>query len=354
VEFVQPFSALSLRDLRRWQMPEREWVVEGLIPTGSLSLLSGREKAGKSLFLIDLVTSVATGEPFLERETRAGPAGLLFLEDHPGDVRDRIDKRIPARDDSPLYFLPADGSLEDLRFSLTDDDSLARLEETVTFYKLRLLAIDPLRETHNLAENDADQMAPVIRPLRQLAHHLNVAIVLAHHQNKAGESRGSTAIRASVDQELHWSVDEEAAELSGKLRVMGRCGPKQVIPARFGDGGRFEVGECAGVKPAELSVQGRIVAVLEASTGEMDAYALWEAVNADGQAARSLGSVQNAVTVLVREGKLRARGVGSVVEPRRYSLVDPWDVEADRRTGGKEQGVGKAAADGLRRERGAG
>jgi hypothetical protein len=317
---------LALTDLRNWRLPEREWVVEGLIPTGSLSLLSGREKAGKSLFLIDLVASVASGEPFLERVTRPGAVALLFLEDHPGDVRDRIDKRLPQPGEYPLYFLPADGSLEDVRFSLTDETSMERLAETVERYRLRLLAIDPLRETHDLAENDADQMAPIIRPLRQLAHQLNVAIVLAHHQNKAGESRGSTAIRASVDQELHWKIDEESPGLCGKLRVVGRCGPKQLLHARFGDGGRFEVGTEPPPERLDAGVPGRILTALAAG-GEMCSLEVIEAVNRDGQMSRSHSTIQNALTMLLKEQRVRVEGAGTRANPYRYRLPDPWEED---------------------------
>jgi hypothetical protein len=324
--FEEPFTVLSLQDLRNWQMPDREWVVESLIPTGSLSLLSGREKAGKSLFLIDLVASVAGGEPFLDRETSAGPAMLLFLEDHPGDVRDRMRKRAQDQSQLPVYFLPADGSLADVRFSLTDGTSLGRLAETVERYQLRLLAIDPLRETHDLAENDADQMAPIIRPLRQLAHQLNVAIVLAHHQNKSGESRGSTAIRASVDQELHWSIDEDSPDLSGKLRVMGRCGPKQIIHARFGDQGRFAVAQPEQTDQPDSTVHTRILCILGDSPSGMNVHSLLEALNADGHPPRSLASVQNTLTSLVRANQVHARGSGGRNSPRVYSLPDPWDL----------------------------
>jgi hypothetical protein len=320
---VEPFAALTWRDLRQWVMPEREWVVEGLLPTGSLSLLSGREKAGKSLLLIDLVASVASGERFLGRETAGAAAGLLFLEDHPGDVRDRVATRVRERDDLPLYFLPADGSLEDVRFQLTDEASVERVGATIEHYGLRLLAIDPLREAHDLAENDADQMAPVIRPLRQLAHQLNVAIVVAHHQNKQGESRGSTAIRASVDQELHWRVDEDASDLSGKLRVLGRCGPKQVLRAALENDGRFTVGP--GEDEPEQTLASRILATLGASPLELDALALAEVINADGGTRRSTASVQNALTHLTRDGKVIARGTGGRNRRREYSLPDPWE-----------------------------
>ena len=43
------FKILSLAELRRMELPEPTGLVEGLIPAGTLSLLVGRPKAGKSL-----------------------------------------------------------------------------------------------------------------------------------------------------------------------------------------------------------------------------------------------------------------------------------------------------------------
>lgn len=317
------YPALSVEDLNAWELPERSWAVEDLLPTGSLSLLTGREKAGKSLLLLDLVASVAAGEPFLGRAVCQGPAALLFLEDHPGDVRSRVTQRLGSRSVKglPLYFIPADGSVEEAAFHLTDPEEVERLANTIRAFGWRVVAIDPLRETHDLAENDADQMAPIIRPLRKLAHQLDVAIVLAHHQNKGGEARGSTAIRAAVDQEIHWKVDEEATGLSGVLRIMGRSGPKQRIGAELGEEGRFLASAGTG-RITEVTTHERIVTALGRHPEGLETPDVVAAVNGDGHAERAQGTIATALSRLVSQGTVVADGDGGRKGSRRYRLAD--------------------------------
>src|SRR4051794_3172192 len=96
---------LSLKELRELDLPRREWVVQDLLPRGSLTLLTAREKAGKSLLALDLCAAVATGDPFLGRAVRSGPTVLVPVEEHLRDVRQRTEVRLGDRDASPFYVL---------------------------------------------------------------------------------------------------------------------------------------------------------------------------------------------------------------------------------------------------------
>ena len=83
-------------------------------------------------------------------------------------------------------------------------ESFARLADMVNRLQPRLVVLDPLREFHHKRENEADDMAALLRPLRQLAHDSDTTIVLIHHRNKhatdpALATRGSSAITGGVD-----------------------------------------------------------------------------------------------------------------------------------------------------------
>ena len=71
------YRPLTLRELYSFEIPRREWVVDEILPRGSLTLLAAREKAGKSLLAVDLCCSVAAGEPFLDRAVTPGPTLLV-------------------------------------------------------------------------------------------------------------------------------------------------------------------------------------------------------------------------------------------------------------------------------------
>jgi hypothetical protein len=71
------YGPLTLPELAALDLPQVDWVVHELLPRGSLTLLAGREKSGKSLLATDLAASVAGGETFLDRAVQPGPVLLI-------------------------------------------------------------------------------------------------------------------------------------------------------------------------------------------------------------------------------------------------------------------------------------
>ena len=59
-------------ELDKLELPEMDWVVDGLIPQDGLTLLAGKQKSGKSFGLIQLAECVVRGLPFLNRATKKG------------------------------------------------------------------------------------------------------------------------------------------------------------------------------------------------------------------------------------------------------------------------------------------
>lgn len=89
-------------------------------------------------------------------------------------------------------------------------------------------------------------MAPLLRKLRGLAHCTGVTIIVNHHQNKSGGSRGSGAIPGAGD--TTWSFSRNDAKPAepglvspprGALVVEGRRIPKHEIVIQFGSDGRW-------------------------------------------------------------------------------------------------------------------
>jgi hypothetical protein len=74
------------------------------------------------------------------------------------------------------------------------------LRVQLTYMRTTLLILDSLRQfAPGVEENDSTAMAAYISGLQSIAEDLNCAIVLIHHLNKAGSSRGSEAIRDQAD-----------------------------------------------------------------------------------------------------------------------------------------------------------
>jgi AAA domain len=259
------FTPLSLADLFGLDLPEPAYAVDGILPLGSATLLDAREKSGKGLLTIDLCASVALGEPFVDRAVMEGPSIYCAAEEHLRDVRHRIGQRVGTERDAPFYVLPLNGSTPD-RLSLHDPVTLQSLYDMGKTYQPIVLIIDTLREVHEGKEDSSDDMAPLLRPLRQLAHDLNVALVVNHHQNRAGTFRGSTAIRAAFDQEWSFTRTDDdhapAGEMRGTLRIEGRYGPRQSIAILLGEGLRWRPATPT-VSVGESGLRERILATID-------------------------------------------------------------------------------------------
>lgn len=76
------FTAMVRDDLMKLEVLPIEYIVDGLVLSGSSTLFSAREKAGKGLLLIDLAICIATGTPFLSRSVTEGPAVYMALEEN--------------------------------------------------------------------------------------------------------------------------------------------------------------------------------------------------------------------------------------------------------------------------------
>lgn len=317
---IDPFVPLSLDELFALELPELDYVVEEILPSDSAGLLSGREKSGKGLLALDLCASVALAEPFLDRAVKEGPAIYCAAEEHIRDVRMRVATRIGTRRDAPLYVLPLDGSTDD-RLQLEDPTGMQRLLGMIEQLEPRLLVLDTLRELHTSQEDRSDEMGPLLRPVRQLAHQTGTTILVNHHQNRGGTFRGSTAIRAAFD--LEWALtrtdaDDETGDPKGTLKVEGRHGPRTVLKVRLGAGLRWEQDETV-ILAREPGVRERILVYLTSVNCWQTAEEIAE------RATIKLKSVQNVLAGMVKETPppLATRGTGVKNAPRQYRTLTP-------------------------------
>jgi AAA domain len=322
------YRPLTLRELYDADVPSVAHLVDGILPRGSLTLFTAREKAGKSLLSVDLVCSMAAAEPFLDRAVTPGPTLLVPAEDHLREVRDRIKQRLRGKDDPPVLVLPVNGFTAD-RIRLEDPASMQGLYDLIEREEIALAVLDPMRELHQQREDRSDDMGPLLAPLRQLAHQTDCAVVLIHHMNRQGEARGSTAIKAAVDQEWAFrrTADEDGEEvIQGTIRVEGRFGPPVVLHVRLGAELRWELRDQVPMPVDGGPSRGRILHLLRECGAWMDAEAIADAL---GIAKKT---VQNTISVMLadRNPLIVAHGSGRKGDPRQYHAIDPLLLNLDQ------------------------
>lgn len=264
-----PYRKFTPVEIGQMDFPKPEYLVDNLLVSGSAVLFPAREKAGKGLLAIDLACSIALGEPWLGHAVTEGPVIYLALEESMGTIWERLSARLPARSrDVPIYVIPCDGSFEQ-QFQLENAANFADIIEVIEEVEPVLLIIDPLREAHTGREDSSDDMAPRLRAIRQLAHQTGTTILVTHHAGKmSGNSRGSTAIKSSFDDELAFTRSDEANEtdIRGMLRAEGRNLRKFSMSIMF----NAENARWMATNEPELIVdpglRGRILALLKDSS----------------------------------------------------------------------------------------
>lgn len=183
--------------------PGNKWLVEGIIPSESVTLISGAPASYKTFMSIHLAQCVSEGKEFLGQYKVPSQMSVMILdkENNERDLKERfvsmdMDKEAPI-----LYAANLDG------FYLTDekdvDELITKIEEPPS---TGLLVIDSLRRFHKGEENSSGDMSAIFENLKKLTSRGITVVILHHHRKEplggfsSGNSiRGSSDILASVD-----------------------------------------------------------------------------------------------------------------------------------------------------------
>jgi KaiC/GvpD/RAD55 family RecA-like ATPase len=180
-----------------------DWLVDGVVARGTLTLLAGREKEGKSLLLMALAACGAMGGGTLAGiEVRPLRTIIIDAENGQRELHRRLQSLGLSRERADqLEVFEAHG--HDLRRHLDElDDVLAQ-------YRPDLLILDSWRSLWGGDENDSGEVAKVLDPLRNLVRRHDAGAALIHHMKKGGGYRGSSAVGASVENVLELARHDE-------------------------------------------------------------------------------------------------------------------------------------------------
>jgi RecA-family ATPase len=262
----------SFADFAGSEPPAREWLVEGLVPMGCVTFISGDGGLGKTLLGQQLMMSAALGLPWLGRKTERAASVALFCEDD----ADEINRR--ARDIAGhLEVALDDPALRAARYlcELGEDNALtvpwgANPEggcvRVTPIYEallgwagtrgVRLVLLDSLHDVFTGNENFRPEAKGFVRALTAMARAINGAVVVLAHPSVAGLDRGSgtsgsTAWNNAVRSRLYLTRVEpkKGQKPDGTLRILrtmkanyGRMGSAIRLKWR---GGVFAVEEAA-------------------------------------------------------------------------------------------------------------
>jgi len=184
--------ALSGKELAEKDIPEPEWLIEKLVPSVGLTVLSARGKSYKTMVAIRMASAVARGEDLFGLKVKQGRVLYFDAEIGPSEYK-RRKTMIENGMDS--------GVLDDIYsvFAVENDDKIPRIdtlkgmemvEATIDKYNPKLVIFDVLRRFHRIREDKADDVSAFYADfLAPLIAKRNLSVLCVFHNRKRGQEQ---------------------------------------------------------------------------------------------------------------------------------------------------------------------
>ncbi len=191
-------SPLNLSDLLTGDTTV-EWIVDQLLATGSITILSGDPSSFKTWITLHLALCVATGIP-LFGEFKCIQKRVLVLneEDSKSRIGHRL-KQLGVEGNPPIFFHICSG------FRVDNEKHIESIISLIEREDIGFIIIDSLRRVLTGDENESTAINNAIQLLRKLSIK-DVTILITHHHGKKHEQscgrhsmRGSSDILAGID-----------------------------------------------------------------------------------------------------------------------------------------------------------
>lgn len=194
------------KDLKDYVQEEKEWIVEKIIPTKSVCILTGKRGTMKTFMALLIGYSISTGSNFLQKlECKKGSVIYLDKENGIGIMKRRtnlLKKGMDLDENCEIGFI----CFSQLKIDKYKD--IQKIEEIIKKHNPTLLIIDTLRRSISFDENDAGEVSKLfVDTLRPLVEKYDLSILLIHHDRKSAgtmpdemdEMRGSSDLANYAD-----------------------------------------------------------------------------------------------------------------------------------------------------------
>lgn len=187
---------VNLKTLQDKYGDRRQWVLRGWIPKAALVLLHAHGGTGKTLFVQYLIKLLVYGQDWQEYKMQ-GRGKVLYIQTDtsPANLIESV-KQVGIDNDCPIEY--------HINWQV---DYTAQLYKWIEKSRPSLVVIDSLSSVNRfttISENDTEYARPILY-LGDIAREFGCSFLLIHHSNSDGNSRGSKAIRAAVDEE--WKLE---------------------------------------------------------------------------------------------------------------------------------------------------
>lgn len=232
-------------------VPGRRWLVEGLIPVGSVTLLTGDGGLGKSLLGLQLLASCATGKPWLGHPVRQCKGFGFFCEDDEDEIHRRLDDitrsmDVPWPDLEGAHFVSRVGE-NNILMSFPPKGNIGTTTEVydwlLNYTKnlgAKLVIIDTAADVYGGEENWRAPVRQFVNSLRKIALETDGSVLLMAHPSVNGMANGSgisgsTAWNNTVRSRLYLTRPKESEDGDDNSNIRVLKGMKSNYGAKAGE-----------------------------------------------------------------------------------------------------------------------
>ena|SRR5436190_2141029 len=229
-----------LDDVQVLDLPDPEWLIDGILQRRSLFVLYGPSGAYKTTIVSGVQVALATGGEWFGHPVLIRGASIYIGAEDPSGYKMRLSAQkraagLPLTTAIGCYCIPEAIDLHD-PVSIAGFIRLARDSGGV----FEVVIIDTFAaSTPGANENAAEDMTIAMKAALQIATGLGVAVGIVHHSNAAGSrERGHSAMRGAADTMISVTqVDDVILVECSKQRNGPPFAPVTLKPVPLPDGG---------------------------------------------------------------------------------------------------------------------
>lgn len=167
-----------------------QWLWQGWIPLGAMSILDGDPGTGKSTVTTDLAARVSAGQRMPDGSR--GFQGRVLLCGAEDDLGTTILPRVEAAGGDPGNIMALEGvktERDPLGRPLWLPQDIYHLETAIVQNQIDLVIIDPLMAyiSSEINSNNDQEVRRVLSPLKVVSHNTGAAILFVRHMRKTKE-----------------------------------------------------------------------------------------------------------------------------------------------------------------------
>jgi KaiC/GvpD/RAD55 family RecA-like ATPase len=200
----------------------RQWLIHGFLPMGTTVLLHAKGGVGKTRLSYDFFYHLATGTSWQGFPvTKKNKCLIIQTDESPNDMLSALEDRGITTD-------------MDIRYKTRwQVDHIQHLRREIEEFRPDVVLIDSLTSVSrhsSFTENDTEYARPVLL-LRDIAQEFGCTILIIHHSNSEGESRGTKAIFNSVSEV--WALKRCDNTADGLDRILEIQKSRSRAPAKY-------------------------------------------------------------------------------------------------------------------------